>query len=569
MFIKHQLTKIPQDIRKETVIITILGIITSFGFDALSFLLQFGKTAIASGRIVLGITLICLYYVKNTLDASVSLWMDDITATYREHYNMSIYNKIVDVLMKVRGKVWRINPETNSNELMSTNAVIISSKSYISMIWDIKTMMPRHIFQVISVICMFIGFVMVTSFEIEHVTLFISIIIIVSIMSVVFSINRNKLRRRFRKARKGAEEEKANALNDALNLEPINSKHAKYMTENFIRNSKKIYSFDKKDRKATNKVSVLESFMDSLATITIIWIKIIETGLKNVDLNVVLSIVALVAIYVQIMNKINSIIHIFEDVKRSLEEIKNYESDFKAIIKALDAETDVKEYGTIESVTIPKFLVKYKAIGEETPFSLENNQVIKLVPNDIVLLTGPTGSGKSTFMKMVTGKIKFDDFELLYRREKNGVINSVMHQTDGRLGSKTVFSELTFDVKPDEEKLLHILRGLHLYDEISEKNSDVISYLKASHVEDYSSGQKQRLAIARLLYNLDDTVQIIGFDEATNALNDEITMQTLNFIKTYCTGKILLIATHQVDIGETVATRKFEFVASGDKYVIK
>lgn len=569
MFIKHQLTKIPQDIRKETVIITILGIITSFGFDALSFLLQFGKTAIASGRIVLGITLICLYYVKNTLDASVSLWMDDITATYREHYNMSIYNKIVDVLMKVRGKVWRINPETNSNELMSTNAVIISSKSYISMIWDIKTMMPRHIFQVISVICMFIGFVMVTSFEIEHVTLFISIIIIVSIMSVVFSINRNKLRRRFRKARKGAEEEKANALNDALNLEPINSKHAKYMTENFIRNSKKIYSFDKKDRKATNKVSVLESFMDSLATITIIWIKIIETGLKNVDLNVVLSIVALVAIYVQIMNKINSIIHIFEDVKRSLEEIKNYESDFKAIIKALDAETDVKEYGTIESVTIPKFLVKYKAIGEETPFSLENNQVIKLVPNDIVLLTGPTGSGKSTFMKMVTGKIKFDDFELLYRREKNGVINSVMHQTDGRLGSKTVFSELTFDVKPDEEKLLHILRGLHLYDEISEKNSDVISYLKASHVEDYSSGQKQRLAIARLLYNLDNTVQIIGFDEATNALNDEITMQTLNFIKTYCTGKILLIATHQVDIGETVATRKFEFVASGDKYVIK
>lgn len=569
MFIKHQLTKIPQDIRKETVIITILGIITSFGFDALSFLLQFGKTAIASGRIVLGITLICLYYVKNTLDASVSLWMDDITATYREHYNMSIYNKIVDVLMKVRGKVWRINPETNSNELMSTNALIISSKSYISMIWDIKTMMPRHIFQVISVICMFIGFVMVTSFEIEHVTLFISIIIIVSIMSVVFSINRNKLRRRFRKARKGAEEEKANALNDALNIEPINSKHAKYMTENFIRNSKKIYSFDKKDRKATNKVSVLESFMDSLATITIIWIKIIETGLKNVDLNVVLSIVALVAIYVQIMNKINSIIHIFEDVKRSLEEIKNYESDFKAIIKALDAETDVKEYGTIESVTIPKFLVKYKAIGEETPFSLENKQVIKLVPNDIVLLTGPTGSGKSTFMKMVTRKIKFDDFELLYRREKNGVINSVMHQTDGRLGSKTVFSELTFDVKPDEEKLLHILRGLHLYDEISEKNSDVISYLKASHVEDYSSGQKQRLAIARLLYNLDDTVQIIGFDEATNALNDEITMQTLNFIKTYCTGKILLIATHQVDIGETVATRKFEFVASGDKYVIK
>lgn len=68
---------------------------------------------------------------------------------------------------------------------------------------------------------------------------------------------------------------------------------------------------------------------------------------------------------------------------------------------------------------------------------------------------------------------------------------------------------------------------------------------------------------------MDDTIQIIGFDEATNALNDAITLQTLNFIKEYCKDKILLIATHQVDIGKTVANKKLEFVPNGEYYSVK
>jgi len=167
---------------------------------------------------------------------------------------------------------------------------------------------------------------------------------------------------------------------------------------------------------------------------------------------------------------------------------------------------------------------------------------------------------------MITQKIQFNDFELFYKRKKNGYINTVMHQTDGKLGCNSVLSELVFDEEVDAEKLIFILRGLHLYEEIAEKDENVIRYLDTSKINDYSTGQKQRLAIARLLYNLDDTMQIIGFDEATNALNDAITMKTLKFIKEYCPDKVLLIATHQVEIGESIATKKFEFVPSDECY---
>ena len=139
--------------------------------------------------------------------------------------------------------------------------------------------------------------------------MFIIIIIAVSVFSVLFSLKRNKVRGRFRKSRKACDEKQDMALNDILNIEPVNSKHAMYMANKYITSTKEGYSFAKKDRKGLNKVNFFESVMDSLATIAIIVIKVAETGLENVTLEVVLSIVALVSIYTQIMNRVNSIIY--------------------------------------------------------------------------------------------------------------------------------------------------------------------------------------------------------------------------------------------------------------------
>lgn len=569
--IRHETILIPKDIVKETVITTILGIISSFGFDILAFFLQLGKDQIAEGNIILGLVFIAIYYMQRTLDTSISLWMDDVRATYREHYTTAITNIVVQILLKVRGKVWRINTETNSKEKMSTNALLLSSKNYISYVWDFKTGLPKNFFQIISVICMFIGFVMVTTMEIKNSLLFITIIVVVSIFSVLFSIKRNKVRDRSRRNRKKCSENAEMALNDILNIEPVNSEHAMYMADKYIKATKTRYSLDKKDRKGLNKVNFYDSIIDSLATIAILTIKVAETGLANVNLEMVLSIIALVTIYSQIMNRVNSIIYTIEDTKEILENIKTYESDFSEIMQEYDKEDqkETRDYGVIEKVTVPSFNVQYQVIGTEIPFSLKNKNFIEFVPGDIVLLEGPTGSGKSTFMKMITGMISFEGFELYYKRKENGSVNTLMHQTDGKLGYSNVLSEITFDKEVDQDKIVHILKGLHLYEEISEKDEDVFRYLERSSIGDYSTGQKQRLAITRLLYNMDDTIQIIGFDEATNALNDAITLQTLNFIKEYCKDKILLIATHQVDIGKTVANKKLEFVPNGEYYSVK
>ena len=358
MFVKHNLTKIPRDIKKETIIITFFGVITSVGFDALSFFLQLGKNQIAAGNIIAGLVFICVYFTKSTLDSTIRIWKEDVRITYREHYANAINNKVAEVVLNVRGKVWRTNEETNSKEIMSTNALLISCKKYISLLWDLKTELPRQIMQVLSVIAMFIGFVAVTTVEIQNTILFIVIILIVSVCSVLFSLRRIRIRNRYRKSRKSVFEKQDMALNDILNIEPVNEKHSSYMVENYINASKQIYEFDKKDRKSINKVNFLESVVSSIATICIIAIKVYETGVRNVDVTVVLSIIALVTIYSQIMGRVYKIVNMVEHLKGNIEEIGNYKSDFLDILQVLDKEEKtIGEYGQVESVLVPVFNV--------------------------------------------------------------------------------------------------------------------------------------------------------------------------------------------------------------------
>lgn len=583
-FVTHKLTKFPNDLKKEAIFLTVLGIIISSLFDLLSFFLQFGKDQVAKGNIVLGLVFIGVYYTKSALNTSIDLWLDDLRTNYREHYTTTINNNVASVLLKIRGKVWRNDEETNSREMMSTNTLLTSSKQYISLMWDFKTNLPKNIFQFASLIFMFMGFIFVTNLEIQHTTLFAVIVLFTATCSTIFSYRRIHLRKKHRKDRKKSSEKRDDFLNDVLNIEPVSQNHAKFMASNFIEASKEIFSFDRIDRKSINIVNFFESFINAIATISIIGIKVYETGLKNIDLNCVLSIIALVSIYSQIINRIHSLIRLTETCSNSLEEIKNYENDFSEMMKVLDEEEKELEsassnFGTLKSISVPPFDVQYHAIGSETPFSLKNASKITLYPGDIALLVGPTGSGKTTFIKMVTKIVKFDNFELSYDKEKEGPIRSIVHQTDGKLGCNDVLSEILFDGELDKAKLFEILKGLHLYEEIcekhltakndEEKDEKVIEYLKTSRVRDYSTGQRQRLAITRLLYNIDDSIQVIAFDEATNALNDEITIKTLSFIRKYCPNKILVIATHQVEIGQKIATKTFKFVPSGTHYQIQ
>ena len=544
MFIKNRILEIPRELKKDSAVLVIVGGFTTIIFDLFAFLLQMGKNFISSGNIIIGLICIGLYYTESVISSSIMLWKDETGSKLSEKRDIESSTRTADTLTKVRGRVYMSNGVE-----MPTSRILSSVSKYLNGVWRLKMRTPSYVIDLISAIAMFIGFVMVTTVEIKNAFLFISIICVIAVATVYFSHLRGKCRDRFRKNRKELSEEEDAVRNDIINIEPQNARHADYMVSNYMSAMQKAFAYDRKDWRDINKIRLAESILHAAATLFVVGIKVFEIGIPNITLETVLSIIALQTIYSQIVGKICSIIRMFENYREDVKQLKSYEEDVTKILEVLDEEKNTVVLNA-STFVIPKFQIEYAT--DEQSYELKNLNEFKLHIGEMVLLSGDTGSGKSTFMKMLTGKIHFEGvFDTRFM--------AIMHQSDARLGSHDVLSEIVFGKEYDEEKLLYILKKLHLYEEISQKSDDVIEYLRNTNAKQYSHGQNQRLVIARMLYNLDANTDIVAFDEATSALNDAIAIQVVEFIREYCHDKLLIMASHQVKLCEPFIDKHYTF----------
>ena len=544
MFIKNRILEIPRELKKDSAVLIIVGGLTTIIFDLFAFLLQIGKDFISSGNIILGLSCIGLYYTESVISSSIMLWKDETSSKLSEKRDIEASTRTADTLTKVRGRVY-----TSNGVEMPTSRILSSVSKYLNGVWRFKMNIPSDVIDLASAVAMFIGFVVVTTVEIQNVFLFISIICVVAAATVYLSHLRGKCRDRFRKNRKELSEEEDAIRNDIINIEPQNERHANYMVSSYMSVKQKSFEFDRKDWRDINKIHLIDSILHAVATLFVIGIKVYETGIPNITLETVLSIIALQTIYSQIVGKICRIVRMFESYREDIKHLNTFEEDVAKILEVLDEEENSILLNA-STFVVPQFKIEYAT--DEQSYELKNLNEFKLHTGEMVLLSGDTGSGKSTFMKMLTGKIHFEGvFDTRFM--------AIMHQSDTRLGSHDVLSEIVFGKEYDEEKLIRILKGLHLYEEILQKSDDVIEYMRNTKNRQYSHGQNQRLLIARMLYNLDDETDIVAFDEATSALNDAIAIQVVEFIREYCHDKLLIMASHQVNLCEPFIDKHFTF----------
>lgn len=188
-----------------------------------------------------------------------------------------------------------------------------------------------------------------------------------------------------------------------------------------------------------------------------------------------------------------------------------------------------------------------KSFGENNVF---NNLNLEIKKGEIVSIIGPSGKGKSTFLRCLIGLEEFSSGEIVCNRKKMGMV----FQNFNLFPNKTVLENITEPlILVDKiEKATAIEKAKKLLERVglSDKENTYPKYL--------SGGQKQRVAIARALAK---DPEVLLFDEPTSALDPFMTAEVLKVIEELKDNKdmTMVIVSHEMDFVNKISTRIIEF----------
>ena len=179
------------------------------------------------------------------------------------------------------------------------------------------------------------------------------------------------------------------------------------------------------------------------------------------------------------------------------------------------------------------------------------NLVIKKL--DVIGIYGESGSGKSTLINILTcllrknkGEIiidgnKLDEFNII-RKYQNlfSIASQDTFLIDGTLKDNITFGS---DKNYSETKMKEAVDFARLNKFVNNLEHGLDTYV-GSTIKQLSSGQKQRIAIARSIYS---DREILIFDEATNALDEENEKIILKNINDLMSKKTIIIISHNLE----------------------
>ncbi|MDE5930973.1 MAG: ABC transporter ATP-binding protein/permease, partial [Lachnospiraceae bacterium] len=180
--------------------------------------------------------------------------------------------------------------------------------------------------------------------------------------------------------------------------------------------------------------------------------------------------------------------------------------------------------------------------------NIMNNMNVEFEPGKMNVLAGTNGAGKTTLMNLIlrfyqaeNGMIEYDGKDI--RKYSLGQ----WRQCIGYVQQDTLFFEGSLRdnlclYAPDisEERIWEALKTAGLYETVMEWEDRIDTDIRKG--ERLSEGQKQRVAIARILAR---NPKIILMDEPTANLDYDIEKEIIADIKKLCKEQILIVISHR------------------------
>lgn len=179
---------------------------------------------------------------------------------------------------------------------------------------------------------------------------------------------------------------------------------------------------------------------------------------------------------------------------------------------------------------------------------------------EFVAITGESGGGKSTLLNVISGMLPFDEGEMYFRGEPTFQYDDQNWEEYRRNKIGFVFQD--YSLINHYTALDNILAALVIQGKDPEESKqEALDYLEqvglteqaAQRASQLSSGQKQRLSIARALAKNTD---IIVADEPTGNLDSETGDQIVEILERLSHEKLVIMVTHNYDQAEPYVTRR-------------
>jgi len=516
-----------------------------------AFFLVITNKLIEANFILLGIMVYMLYQGEFIARHIFQLY----NTTEVEKYDLVFEDALIfrgsSILGVVSGKVYKFDESRKVYTLMSNESLINSIERYLKSTWALTIRHKFDVCSLVSVLIMLIGAI-VTNTAIPQ-KIFIPLLLNFAFFAFFASAYINMYKDEFNKKQKKDDDEESMLVNDLIRGSLIVKKDLE-MRINRLQNVTKsnrdnVTKFNRK----MNLSSLFTGCIQLFSQYGIIVFYLLNVDWSSITLKTIAELTAVLVIIDKAMRYIWNMVSTITKHSTSYKRAESVRDDIALILEVYHKEVErTSECKKIDKISLTPFQVSYKEETEnDKPFTLTLRQSLEFNKGDVVVLGGASGTGKSTFMKLLTERIKV---------EKSTEIPSthrfLFYDEKLKFGSLTIFQELfCCSEKPDLKRMEDILKNLHLWTEIQATCVDVWQWMREKKFDNsLSNGQKQRLIVAKMLYWLDEDIDVVVLDECTSGLDDKSeedmadAERILEYIVRYCNknkSRIILIATHQ------------------------
>lgn len=159
------------------------------------------------------------------------------------------------------------------------------------------------------------------------------------------------------------------------------------------------------------------------------------------------------------------------------------------------------------------------------------NLNLTIYPNQVNVLIGKSGQGKTTIIKLLTQMWKIDDGKILidnislYEYSKTEIRNQIgIVSQEIPIFNTSIMENLILSNKVSMNEVIRVCKLTGIYNEIMEKKEQ-FNMIISEYGRNLSGGQKQRIAITRAILK---KAEVIILDEPTANLDPENKEQIKN-----------------------------------------